>query len=1128
MGEQGAKSLRGGKMEDVIFAGTSGRAPLGRAEVSVTIDNSDNALPIDFAEVTISRILFRNGTSEYQLNGETTRLLDIQELLSDSGIGREMHVIVGQGQLDAILLANPEERRAFIEEAAGVLKHRKRKEKALRKLDSMQANLARIQDLTVELRRQLKPLGKQAEVARRATTIQSDVRDAKLRLLADDLISLKESFDADVADETSLRARRDQVEAALADSRAREEQLDAQALIENPQLVQAQENFYRLTAQREKFRGIQSLASERARFLSEERDEARANGRDPESMDSEAAALREEETSLRQIGATARASLNEITEALRATEAQLAQQENQVSAALRAIADAREGTARQEGHINGLRARIDATNAEISRLTAARIDAETRLHNFRTEFASLEAEIAGVDRFEPELDADYEKALAELTAVNATHAALLESEQSASRERAGLTARLAALEESLLHRDGGEAILNGRGGATSRGRLSTLISVASGWEAAVAAALGPLAESIVVSDLSAAVHAVAMLKTEDAGQSELLVVDGEFIAHNSVLSSLASLIKSQGLEEMIEALLGGIVAVDDLADAERVVSQNPGLIAVTREGDLVSRNRVRGGSAASNSAIEISASIEKTRTALNEVVSRCDSLKFELAKSLSEVEIAQKKHDQALAGLNESDAKMSGLAEQMAVAGQNVKNAQAEVERFNASISAASEQRAKDENDLASAIAQFESHQTPPEPDLNSLEEIRNRVSAARAVEVEARLELRTMEERITAVADRARTLEQSAQAERDNAVKAVARMQERTIAATKAREIADLAYEALILLEVTLAKALAERERLEASRTDREGETLNVRGKIRELTTELEHLTSSVHRDEIVRAEQRLRIEQLEQRAVEELGVDIETLVNEYGPHNDVPTVVEDEEGNFVPGDLIPYRRDQQEKRLAQAERGLAMLGKINPLALEEYTAHEERLKYLAEQLEDLKKTKKDLLDIIKEVDEKVVEIFNEAYHDTAREFEKIFARLFPGGDGRLILTDPSNMMTTGVDVEARPPGKRVKRLSLLSGGERSLVAVAMLVAIFKARPSPFYVMDEVEAALDDTNLSRLLGVFEELREKSQLIIITHQKRTMEIADALYGVTMRGDGVSEVISQRLRETESV
>jgi len=1131
LGEQGAKSLRGGKMEDVIFAGTSGRAPLGRAEVSVTIDNSDNALPIDFTEVTISRILFRNGTSEYHLNGETTRLLDIQELLSDSGIGREMHVIVGQGQLDAILLANPEERRAFIEEAAGVLKHRKRKEKALRKLDSMQANLARIQDLTVELRRQLKPLGKQAEVARRASTIQSDLRDAKLRLLADDLIALRQSFDAEIADESSLRARRDQVEAALTDSRSREEQLDATALIENPLLVRAQENFYRLTAQREKFRGIQSLAAERARFLSEERDEARANGRDPESMDAEALLLREEEISLGQQGQSARTSLQEITEALRATETQLALEENQVAAALRAIADAREGTARQEGHINGLRARIDATNAEITRLTSARQEAESRLHGFRTDFAALEAEIAGVDRFEPELDADYEKALAELTALNATHAALLEKEQSASRERAGLTARLAALEESLLHRDGGEAILTGRGGASARGRLSALISVASGWEAAVAAALGPLAESIVVADLAAAVHALSMLKSELAGQSELLVVDGDFNSDYKIpsgYSSLATLIKSDGLAEMLEALLGGVVAVEDIDSAEQLIAAHPGLTAVTRDGDLISRNRVRGGSAGSNSAIEISALIERTRSALAEIITRCDLLKFELASSARAVESAQKTHDHALAGLNESDAMMSGLAEQMAVAGQNVKSAQAEVERFNTTLTAASEQRGSDERDLEVALSQFDSHQTPSEPDLDNLEDIRARVTAARAVEVEARLELRTMEERVTAVADRARTLESSAQAERESAVKAIARMEERSIAATKARQIADLAYEALIQIEVTVAKALVERERLEASRTDREGETLNVRGKIRELTTELDHLTSSVHRDEIVRAEQRLRLEQLESRAIEELGVDVETLVSEYGPDKDVPTLVEDADGNFIPGDLIPYRRDQQEKRLAQAERGLAMLGKINPLALEEYTAHEERLKYLAEQLEDLKKTKRDLLEIIKEVDEKVVQIFSDAYHDTAREFEKIFARLFPGGEGKLILTDPSDMMATGVDVEARPPGKRIKRLSLLSGGERSLVAVAMLVAIFKARPSPFYVMDEVEAALDDTNLSRLLGVFEELREKSQLIIITHQKRTMEIADSLYGVTMRGDGVSEVISQRLRESESV
>ena len=269
------------------------------------------------------------------------------------------------------------------------------------------------------------------------------------------------------------------------------------------------------------------------------------------------------------------------------------------------------------------------------------------------------------------------------------------------------------------------------------------------------------------------------------------------------------------------------------------------------------------------------------------------------------------------------------------------------------------------------------------------------------------------------------------------------------------------------------------------------------------------------------------LRIEQLEEKVGTEFGLDSQVLVAEYGPNVDVPTFVLDEEGQVISTEVIPYRRDQQEKRLASAERSLALLGKINPLALEEFSALEERSKYLADQLEDLKNTRRDLLEIVREVDERVETIFKEAYRDTAKAFAEIFPRLFPGGDGRLLLTNPEDWLTTGVDVEARPPGKRVKRLSLLSGGERSLVAVAMLVAIFKARPIPFYVMDEVEAALDDTNLGRLLKVLEELREASQLIIITHQKRTMEIGDARYGVTMRGDGGSEVISQRLREVET-
>ena len=987
MGEQGAKSLRGGKMEDVIFAGTSGRAPLGRAEVSVTIDNTDGVLPIDFTEVTITRVLFRNGASEYLLNGETTRLLDIQELLSDSGIGREMHVIVGQGQLDAILLANPEERRAFIEEAAGVLKHRKRKEKAIRKLDSMQTNLARIQDLTVELRRQLKPLGKQAEVARKASIIQSDVRDAKLRLMADDMLRMRNEMELEVADENVLRQRKEQVESELNSARSREIELDAIAASENPQLIAAQENFYRLTAQREQIRAVQNLSSERARFLSEEAEEAKASGRDPVLLDQEAQQLRNEEKELANKVSKSQEQLDTDSNLLKAIEDKLALEESRVSAALRAIADQREGTARQEGHINGLHSRIDATSGEVNRLTEARNSVEQRLKNYRENFATIETQISSLAASEPGLDSLFEKLKVEMKNSEKDLKVLTEKLQSTEKLRAGSLGRLTAFKE--------------------------------------------------ITEL---------VKT----------------------SENASLISK----------------IDDLT---------------------------------SNCEVEV-----------NKVSVDCDRIRFELSSANDDFNKVSREYESVLSKLNESDAAMTGLAEQLAISGQNVKNSVDEFDRLNSALQAAIDQRNSDERDLAAALAQFESHQTPVEPDLTNLEDLRSQVSSARSKEVESRLNLRTIEERKDALSQRAEALENQAATERESASRSISRRENRAQAAITAQDIADTAYEALIQIESSIARAGSERERLETSRSSREGEILSLRTIGRELSIELEKLTSSVHKDEIARAEQRLRIEQLETKAVEELGIDVQALINEYGPSNDVPTFYENEQGEFVPGDLIPYRRDQQEKRLSQAEKSLTLLGKINPLALEEYSSLEERLRYLAEQLEDLKKTKKDLLDIIKEVDDRVQQIFTEAYEDTAREFELVFARLFPGGDGKLILTNPSDMLTSGVDVEARPPGKRVKRLSLLSGGERSLVAVALLIAIFKARPSPFYVMDEVEAALDDTNLGRLLGVFEELREKSQLIIITHQKRTMEIADALYGVTMRGDGVSEVISQRIREVDAV
>jgi chromosome segregation protein len=672
---------------------------------------------------------------------------------------------------------------------------------------------------------------------------------------------------------------------------------------------------------------------------------------------------------------------------LKAIEEKLALEENRVSAALRAIADQREGTARQEGHINGLRSRIDATTGEVSRLTSAKDLVEIRLKNYRENFAQIETQISALSSSEPGLDSLFDKLKAELKNSENNLKLLSDKLQSTEKLRAGSLGRLTAFKE------------------------------------------------------------------------------------------ISELVQSVSNSELIS---------------------------------------------------KISALTTECEQEVNKVNADCDRIKFELSGLNEELNKVNKEYELVLSKLNDSDAAMTGLAEQLAISGQNVKNTVEELDRLGSALGAANDQKNSDERDLAAAIAQFESHQTPVEPDLTNLEDLRSQVSAARSKEVEARLSLRTIEERKDAIAQRAIALENQAAAERESESRSISRRENRAQAAITAQEIADTAYEALIQIESSISRSGIERERLEASRSSREGEILNLRTISRELAVELEKLTSSVHRDEIARAEQRLRIEQLETKAVEELGIDVQTLISEYGPNNDVPTFYENEQGEFVPGDLIPYRRDQQEKRLAQAERSLTLLGKINPLALEEYSSLEERLRYLAEQLEDLKKTKKDLLDIIKEVDDRVQQIFTEAYEDTAREFEIVFSRLFPGGDGKLILTNPSDMLTSGVDVEARPPGKRVKRLSLLSGGERSLVAVALLIAIFKARPSPFYVMDEVEAALDDTNLGRLLGVFEELREKSQLIIITHQKRTMEIADALYGVTMRGDGVSEVISQRIREVDAV
>ncbi|MFF2925322.1 AAA family ATPase [Streptomyces celluloflavus] len=1281
MGEQGAKSLRGGKMEDVIFAGTTGRLPLGRAEVALTIDNSDGALPIEYAEVTLTRTMFRNGGSEYQINGDTCRLLDIQELLSDSGIGREMHVIVGQGQLDSVLHADPMGRRAFIEEAAGVLKHRKRKEKALRKLDAMRANLARVQDLTEELRRQLKPLGRQAAVARRAAVIQAELRDARLRLLADDLVTLRRALRAEIADEAALRERRETAQARLRTAQQREAVLEEEVRTLTPRVQRAQQTWYELSQLAERVRGTVSLAEARVRSAAAAPpDEGR--GRDPEELEREAARIREQEAELAAALEAANRALEDTVEHRAGLERQLADEERRLRDLARAIADRREGLARLSGQVTAARGRAASAQAEIGRLAEARDGARQRATAAQEAYEQLRAEVDGLDADDEETAARHGAARRELAAAETALSAARETLTAAERKRAATAARHDALALGLRRKDGTGALLAAADQLTGvLGPAAELLTVRPGFEIPVAAALGAAADALAVTDPATAADAIRLLRKQDAGRAAMVLGAGsgggagrtagevagaagavpsgavrvpgparaagtadpggaggagrtvigpqgtgvpeaaeaaEAVGTSGVTGRLGAAVGAEGsvsgaraddvdgmtgvagvavgsgrpsgvweatgapdgagfaeragvsagvaggagipapagprvsdssaepvsaselvygppgLTAAVARLLRDVVVVGTLEDAEDLVAARPELTAVTGEGDLLGAHFAQGGSAGAPSLLEVQASVDEAAAELVVLAARC--------QELTQAQRAAGERRDACAALVEewderrraADREKSGVAGDLGRLGGQARAAAGEAERSGAAAARAEEAllRATEEaEELAErlAVAEEDPGAGEAEPDTA----VRDRLAAdganARQTEMEARLQARTHEERVKALAGRADALDRGARAEREARARAARRRARLRHEAAVAGAVAAGARQLLAHIEVSVVRAEEERAAGERAKAEREQALVAERNTGRELKSELDKLTDSVHRGEVLGAEKRLRIEQLEARALEELGMEPAGLVAEYGPDQLVPPAPP-AEGEELPADPehprhrpVPYARGEQEKRLKAAERAYQQLGKVNPLALEEFAALEERHKFLSEQLEDLKKTRTDLMRVVKEVDVRVEQVFTEAYQDTAREFEGVFARLFPGGEGRLVLTNPDDMLETGVDVEARPPGKKVKRLSLLSGGERSLTAVALLVSIFKARPSPFYVMDEVEAALDDTNLQRLIGIMEELQESSQLIVITHQKRTMEVADALYGVSMQGDGVSKVISQRLR-----
>lgn len=1221
MGEQGAKNLRGGSMADVIFAGAGSRPALGRAEVSLTIDNSDGALPIDYTEVTVTRTLFRGGGSEYQINGSPARLLDVQELLSDTGLGKQMHVIVGQGRLDAVLQATPEERRGFIEEAAGVLKHRRRKERALRKLEGMKADLARLNDLTAELRRQLGPLARQAAAARKAHTIQAELRDATARLLADDVVTLQATLHDGEEERALLAERQAQAREAEQEARARLAAISERDATAAARLTQATRAWEELSSVTQGFQSLTEVAGERLRSLS--RPAASNHGTDPEELERRAAAAAAQEAELDEAIENARSALTRVSEERADAEAEDAAASTALEALSRQDAERRETLARAGGQVASARSRDEAARAALRSAEEAAAAAQKRVAEAQRALDEDEsarakqgagaltgalarggasadegaadqgrgaaADAGAADGAVPGVVPEHATSEAERPASpqalaaqahEAAAAALAQARvavteagdrrREAAAERARWEARAEALSLSLVASDAtGELAASGREGVF--GSVGELLRIERGWENALAALLGDLATAALVADEEAALGfiegaeasalrlAYARLELESvaegdaaqsaAGATDVVEAGGDVResgdeAREEVGQAATSRINPpdgvaiKGAHRVLDLLridapaqallahlLHGAWVAEDLETAQGVRDAAPGATVATRSGELLAPDRLVTRGDASASVLEIAAAHEDA-LAQARAAGEAEQKAAEAFARAEQTESAAREHSrETLNALRQADAEAAEIAQRRAQLSSTLRAAQEEEQRARRVVERAREetaQRAEALNTALAALAALESQGGQESLRTEALEQARARKHAAeeaarvaRQAETEARLTLRTQEERARGQQGRAESLCAAARREREQRAAAQRAEERRLGSVSQVSAVRDMAQQAWEQSRDWVEEAAEQRRAVEAEREDAITAMAQIREQIDDAARALAELSEAVHRDELARAEQQLRLEALAERAMKELGLTLEQLVEEYGPHLLIPEVpAEPESGK-------PYVRAEQEARLAKATKALARLGKVNPLALEEHAAMEERHDFLAQQLADLTASRQDLLQIVEEIDARVLEVFTAAYQDTAAAFEEVFDRLFPGGHGRLSLTDPDDMLNTGIEIEARPAGKKVTRLSLLSGGERSLAAVALLIAIFKARPSPFYVMDEVEAALDDTNLGRLLDIFTELRESSQLIVITHQKRTMEVADALYGITMR-DGVTQVVSQRL------
>jgi chromosome segregation protein len=1057
LGEQGPRALRGAQMADVIFAGSPQRPQLGMAEVKLVIDNTAGLIPVPMSEIEISRAIFRNGDSEYRIGGQVCRLLDVLELLSETGIGRALHTVVGQGQLEDVLTARPEERRQYVEEAAGIAKHRKRRERSERKLSNMDQDLLRLQDVLSELKRQLKPLKQQAEMAKRHEELTSEADSIAVRLAAArlrDLLAERErrttGWDEGLARRQQARERLDALDADVtAAAEARERAV--------ADLAAAEERYRAADAER-------SAAEHALRQAVDAESQARAGIAEQATRDARLAALDED---LRRIEARTAAVVAELRE--REAELDLAE------AAFRQAQEARR-VAEEERHL--VHEQAAAHRAEIETLRRS-------LDGYERERGRLEEQLAAAVDRRSRSEAERDALAEETERLDAEVAPLSERRANLERERHGHADLLAHLQDVLRRHETRRDVLEARKAdleetpgsrfverhrGRAMGLLGELVDIEPGWERALVAALGSFADAVVYADEAEAVADApegegAVLAIAGGGPAAF-VIEGE----RTLLSLIAVAGSARGL---ICTLLKDVYVAGSIEDAVRKHRQHPKAAFVTRDGVMIGQAVIRTAPAEDVRAGEIARELvvvahdlAQTRAALRPKQERVEAIVEELAELSSRID--------------EADASITRAAERIAILGSEIASAAKEQEIL--------EQRLAGLEDAASAWRDALAAAEPVSfevPELPRIAEppIQHRVAVETLRRDRAGLESRLSSVRVERDAliardpDALRDALEAAQARRTEAEGALEAATSRHAEATGRRAAAGEAQVAFTEAEAAVNRAW------------------------REASTELDHLREAYEDEDRARGELERRIRDA-QRLLRE--------GHQLDPNEALASLVDDDTVQAL------------EKRAELVQRRLALLGRVNLLASGEFEALQERHDFLARELEDVKKGRRDLLEVIQRIDTEIATMFETAYRDVAVEFERLFKDLFPGGEGRIVAADPADLLNTGIEIEARPGRKRVKRISLLSGGERALTAMAFLFAIFKARPSPFYLMDEVEPALDDVNLHRFLRLVQGFAGDSQVLIVTHQKRTMEVAQMMYGVSMSRDGTTKVVAQNL------